>query len=222
MGFWILQAIHQRHPRGFAVMHTHQAHTAAICALKDPSLMMIHQNSCRFYQASTLKPSSVCSNAMLPLILMGLFLVPRFAQFTMVLQSASSLIADSTLEIIVEAPQNCEWCDCVLHRSQKANDLDEASPQDLSLMTHLAQSIVWSRQWSIDLQAAHCTGNMTNSLSRQTLAGFIWEVSHRCSSDIWSTTEIGKPTWPYAVTFSMTGFSFHYRMSLSQNIMGLC
>ena len=49
----LLQALHERHPKGMCVMHTHQTHTAAICALQDPSIMMIHQNSCRFYKVTS-------------------------------------------------------------------------------------------------------------------------------------------------------------------------
>ena len=48
-----MQRLHLRHPKGHAVMHTHQSHTAAICALEDPSLLMINQNSLRFYNVSS-------------------------------------------------------------------------------------------------------------------------------------------------------------------------
>ena len=49
-----VQRLHMKHPKGAAVMHTHQSWTAAICALEDPSLLMIHQNCLRFYQVNRL------------------------------------------------------------------------------------------------------------------------------------------------------------------------
>ena len=50
-----MQRLHLKHPKGAAVMHTHQSWTAAICALEDPSLLMIHQNCLRFYQVNCLE-----------------------------------------------------------------------------------------------------------------------------------------------------------------------
>jgi len=47
--FYIHSRLHMRHPKGLAVMHTHQSYAAAICALEDPSILMVNQNSLRFY-----------------------------------------------------------------------------------------------------------------------------------------------------------------------------
>ncbi|KAG7168679.1 adducin-related protein C1289.14-like [Homarus americanus] len=37
-------------PDAKVIMHTHQPHATAIACMKDPTLLMVHQNSARFYQ----------------------------------------------------------------------------------------------------------------------------------------------------------------------------
>jgi ribulose-5-phosphate 4-epimerase/fuculose-1-phosphate aldolase len=48
--FYIHAHLHQKHPKGMAVFHTHQTWITALSALEDPSLVMCHQNSLRFYK----------------------------------------------------------------------------------------------------------------------------------------------------------------------------
>lgn len=50
--FEIHRAIHQADPdRYVCVLHTHMPHATALCCVEPMALRMVHQNSCRFYNA---------------------------------------------------------------------------------------------------------------------------------------------------------------------------
>ena len=47
---WHLHAeLHQRLPQARCILHTHMAHTTALCCLKDFEFLMLDQNACRFH-----------------------------------------------------------------------------------------------------------------------------------------------------------------------------
>ncbi|CAL1291514.1 unnamed protein product [Larinioides sclopetarius] len=48
-GFCIHQGVYKKRPDVKSIMHTHMPYATALTCLKDPKLLMVHQNSSRFY-----------------------------------------------------------------------------------------------------------------------------------------------------------------------------